>query len=277
MANREMAELWNGPATASWVTTPDRYDRMLEDLGRRALDAAQLAAGDRVLDVGCGAGQLTREAARRVAPTGRVLGVDLSAPLVELARSRTDDPAVSYVVGDAQVDPVPDPPYDVVVSRFGVMFFDDPVAAFGNIRAATGDAGRLSVVVWQAAAANEWVLTAVAAILPHVGPPDLPPADAPGPFSLAEPDRIHSVLGAAGWVDVNVRPVETTVLLGTGDVDSVVRQYEDDLLGRLMLAKAEEDARGAARAALREALEPRMSAEGLRLGAAAWVVTASRG
>jgi SAM-dependent methyltransferase len=277
MANQAMVELWNGPASEAWVSAPERYDGMLHELGLLVLDAARLQPGDRVLDVGCGSGQLSRDAAARVGPTGAVLGVDVSARLVALAEQRTAGAPVRHLVADAQVDDLPDAPFDVVVSRFGVMFFDDPTAAFAHLRDATTPGGRLAFAAWQGPLDNEWMLVPIGAIVPIVGPPDLPPPDAPGPFSFAEPARIRTVLEGAGWADVDVQPVETTVLVGGGgDVEQFVTYVEQDLLGQMLLRSADAQTRAAALAALREAVAPRMTEEGLRLGAKVWLVTARR-
>jgi SAM-dependent methyltransferase len=280
MANREMAELWNGPAGDAWVRAPERYDAMLADLGRLALDAAGLREGERVLDVGCGSGQLAFEAAERVGPGGQVVGVDVSAPLVALARRRAADAGldrVRFAEGDVQEHDFTGEAYDSVLSRFGVMFFDDPVAAFANLRAATAPGGRLAFVAWQAAPLNEWVMTAVAALVPHVGVPDLPPPGAPGPFAFGDADHLRSLLVDSGWDDVRIEGVTTTLLVGGArTLDDAIAYYEQDLLGHLMLAKAEPAQRRAALAALREAASSRMSPEGLRLGAAVWLVTANR-
>jgi SAM-dependent methyltransferase len=276
MANSEMVELWNGPDSEAWVETPERYDAMLEPLGVLALDAAALRAGESVLDVGCGSGQLTLQAAERVGPTGRVVGADVSGPLVARARQRGADAGnVAFVEADAQVHDFGGPAFDAIVSRFGVMFFDDPATAFRNLRSAGNPSGRLAFVAWQAAPLNEWVMTPIGALVPHLGMPELPPPGSPGPFAFADADHVRSVLTAAGWRDVQVEGVETTVLVGgPGSAEDVVEFYQRDLFGRLMLAKAPEDKRLAALADLREAVGAGMSEDGLRQRAAVWVVTA---
>jgi SAM-dependent methyltransferase len=278
MPNSEMVQLWNSPESDAWVVTPERYDAMLEHLGRLALDAAGLRAGEAVLDVGCGSGQLTMQAAEIVGATGRVVGADVSGPLIRRARQRAGDTAnVSFVEADVQVHDFADETYDALVSRFGVMFFDDPVAAFSNLRSATAADGRLAFVAWQAAPLNEWVMTPVGALVPHLGMPELPPPGAPGPFSFADADHVRSVLSTAGWSDVQVEGVETTLLVGgPGSADDVVDFYQRDLFGRLMLAKATPEQQAAALTDLRQAVSAAMTEEGLRQRAAVWVVTARR-
>lgn len=273
MPNQEMDELWNGPASRAWVDAPDRYDRTLEGFLPLVLEAAALERGDRVLDVGCGSGALARAACERVSPGGSVTGVDISGPLVELARERS--PGIEVVQADAQVHDLGTDAFDALVSRFGVMFFDDPVAAFTNLRRAVRPDGRLAFVAWQSAPSNAWVMTAIGALIEHVPMPDLPGPGAPGPFAFAEADRVRSLLTEAGWRSVEVEPVETSILVGgPGDVDSVLAFYEQDPVGQVLLSKADQAQRAAAHASLRQVVEERIASDGLWLGAAVWLVTA---
>ncbi|CAN5889698.1 methyltransferase domain-containing protein [soil metagenome] len=278
-SNAEMVSLWNSPTTSAWATNPERYDAMGAPLGQLALDAARLQPGERVLDVGCGAGQLSLQAAALVGPNGSVVGVDVATRLVELARARASQtPAapVTFVEADAQEHRF-DGPFDAVLSQFGVMFFADPVEAFANLLAATAPGGRLTFVCWQPAPVNEWILTALLAMAAHVDPPEVPPPGAPGPFAFGETDHTRSVLQAAGWADVDVAGVETTVRVGGADtVDGAVTYYVEDTFGRLFLESASPEQRAAAVASLRDALEPHVTRNGVTLGAAVWVVTASR-
>jgi SAM-dependent methyltransferase len=276
MPNTTMSELWNGAFGEPWVKAADRYDGMLTGLGQLALDAAALQPGESVLDVGCGSGQLSRQAAALVGPTGKVTGVDISEHLVALAGERSAEPGESYQVGDAQDMALPPSAFDVVLSRFGVMFFDDPVAAFTNLRQATAAGGRLSMVVWQSPLVNPWVLTTLTAFVPHLGPPTLPPPGAPGPFAFADEARVRSVLADAGWQEVTVTPVETTVLVGgPGTLEEAIAFTTSDGFAKVMLAGASPEAREAAVQELRAAAAPSMTDEGLRLGAAVFVVQAS--
>lgn len=272
-ANVEQAEYWNGPEGRHWADHEDRFDEMLVPFVEPVLDAAGVAAGDRVLDVGCGNGALSRAAAARGAT---VTGVDLSGPMLDRARARAaaEGLAVEYVQADAQAHPFAGG-FDVVVSRYGVMFFADPTAAFANLARALEPGGRLAFVCWQDMTANEWVRVPALAMLPIVGPPDVPPPDAPGPFAFADADRVRAILAAAGFSDVTVASLEPPVLLGgRRSLDETLEFVGQGGMGKRFLGDA--DAATAARAleAVRTVLEPFVTPEGVRLGSAAWLVTA---
>jgi SAM-dependent methyltransferase len=278
--NDEMVKLWNSEAAQTWSTRPERYDAMLSDLGERVLRAAALAPGERVVDVGCGGGQLTLQAAEAVGPTGSVLGVDIATQLVGLTGRRATEAGLSNVdvlEADAQSHDFPASSYDVVMSRFGVMFFADPVAAFANLRQATAAGGRLAFVCWQPAPLNEWATVPLFAVGPHVGFPEPPPPGAPGPFAFGDADRLRQILQDAGWSDVTFEDVQTTVPAGGArSADEAVAFITEDTFGKLLLANATPEKREAAVAALREAYAERTGPDGVRLKAAAWIVTARR-
>ena len=214
IANTDQAEKWNtGDDAAHWVNHQDRYDRMNAPFADMILDAAGLRPGADVLDVGCGCGTTTLAAARLAAP-GQAVGLDLSGPMLARARAAAEAAGLGnaeFVQGDAQVHPMKPARFGTVLSRFGVMFFADPVAAFANIRSAAQPTGRLVFVCWQPLAANQWLLVPRAAMAEHVPPPGGSgpgvgsgdgPGDGPGMFALADPDRIRQVLARAGWRDV---------------------------------------------------------------------------
>lgn len=276
----DMAQFWNSEVTAAWVTHPERYDRMLEPFGRRVLDAADLRPGAHVLDVGCGGGQLSLQAAERVRPGANVTGIDVSAPLVAVARRRATDAGltgVDFVEADAQVHQLPPARFQAVISRFGVMFFDDLVGAFANLRAATVPGGRLAFVAWKPVADNPWAMLPVLAMMPHVGLPDLPGPGAPGPFALGDADHVRAVLTGAGWTDVTLDAVATDLAPGGATtVDDAVTYFREDAFGRALLQSAEPHAREAALEALRNMFAEHLTDEGVRMGSAAWIVTAQR-
>ncbi|MFE2283044.1 class I SAM-dependent methyltransferase [Streptomyces sp. NPDC059443] len=206
-SNAEQARAWDGQEGAYWAEHADRFDRALRAYRTHLLAAADVSAADHVLDIGCGAGETTRDVARR-ASRGRAVGVDLSAAMLQVARQRAADEGlgnVDFVQADAQVHPFPAAAFDVAVSRTGTMFFADPVAAFRNICGALRPGGRLVQLVWQPLAGNEWLLS-FARALAAGRPLPMPPSDGPGPFALADPARVRTVLGAAGFTDVQLEP-----------------------------------------------------------------------
>jgi SAM-dependent methyltransferase len=278
IANTAQAEHWNtGEAVAHWVDNQARYDRMNAPFAAMILDAAGLRPGENVLDVGCGCGGTTLAAARLIAP-GQAVGLDLSGPM--LARARADAGAAGlgnavFRQGDAQVHPLESARFGTVLSRFGVMFFADPVAAFANIRSATRPAGRLVFVCWQPLAANQWLLVPGAALAEHVPPADFGSGDGPGMFAFADPDRIRQILAAAGWRDVEITSEHASILVGGGgSIDDAVEFLRTGSMGRTMLAGADASTADRAIASVRAALTPYADADGVHLGAAVWLVQA---
>lgn len=276
-ANAEQFRAWNGDDAQDWVTNADRYEAASARYDPWLFDAAAIGSADRVLDVGCGAGVSTR-AAGRLAADGHATGLDLSAPLLAEARRRTEAAGlgnVDFVQGDAQVHPFEPAARDVVISRFGVMFFADPVAAFTNIGSALRPGGRLAVVVWQEFARNEWLRLLVETLaagreLPRPAP------GAPGPFGLADPDAVRRILTAAGFRDVDLADVREPVLLGA-DADDAFAYVSSLGPVRALLRGLDEDASAGVLALLGERLADRSGPDGVLLGAAAWVVTAVSG
>jgi SAM-dependent methyltransferase len=279
IANTDQAEHWNtGEAVAHWVDNQARYDRMNAPFADMILGAASLRPGTDVLDIGCGCGGTTLAAARLVAP-GQAVGLDLSGPM--LARARADAEATGlgnaeFRQGDAQVHPLEPARFGAVLSRFGVMFFADPVAAFANIRSATRPAGRLVFVCWQPLAANQWLLVPGAALAEHVPPAGFGSGDGPGMFALADPERIRQILAAAGWRDVEITSERASILVGGGgSVEDAVDFLRTASMGRTMLAGADAGTVDRAIASVRAALAGYADAEGVHLDAAVWLVQAA--
>lgn len=275
--NPDQDAYWNGEEAAHWVAQLDRYDKMLQPFNHHLLGAAKVDRTDTTLDIGCGCGATTLEAAQ-LTPNGLVVGVDLSRPVIEVATERARRTVVDNVRfnhGDAEVYPFDASAFDRAISRFGVMFFGDSVAAFSNIARSLRPSGTLTFVCWQEPLRNEWLAVPGAAAAAHVPLPDLTNVDAPGPFSLADPDRTRDVLDRAGFEHVEIASVDVPLRLGA-TIDDAVAFLATTGMGRAMLADVEAPTRTRALAAVREALGPYESGDGVRLGSRAWLVTAGR-
>lgn len=276
--NSEQAAHWNSPEGGGhWITHQARHDRMLEPFMTMILDMAAVRSSDRLLDVGCGCGATTRAAAA-LAMTGRAAGIDLSAAMLARAMADAREARLfntSFIEGDAQVQPFEPASFDVVISRFGLMFFADPVAAFANLRHATRRRGRLAFVCWQPMTANPWLLVPGAALAEHVPLPEPADPDAPGMFALADPGRTRRILADAGWSSVSIAPARASILVGGGGtVDDTVEFLRGGSLGRTLLAGADPETERRAIASVRAALVPYADSAGVHLDAAVWLVRA---
>jgi SAM-dependent methyltransferase len=277
IVNVDQAEEWDGREGAHWAQHADRYDALSQRITPHLMSAAAVGVSDRVLDVGCGCG-LTSRAAGRAAESGSVLGVDLSAAMLREAeeRARADGLAnVRFEQVDAQVHAFASGAFDLAISRFGVMFFADPVAAFANIASAIRPGGRLVFLCWQDLLLNEWIMVPASGALSYVSFPDLGPEGAPGPFSLAEPDRTRDLLAKAGFAAVEISELEEEVFLGQNAADSTAF-LQGTGMARALLEGTDPDTERKAIEAVQGALEAREQAAGVWLGSAAWLVEARR-
>lgn len=276
-ANARQAETWNGDNGRHFVAERVRLNRMLEPHTDRLLAAAEIKPSDLVLDVGCGCGETTTRAAL-AANDGNALGVDISAVALAEARQLAEYESagnVRFELADAQTHPFPAAAFDVALSRFGVMFFEDPEAAFANIAAALRPGGRLVFACWQEPRKVEYFTLPVMAASAHVSVPPRSGPDEPGPFSLADPERIRTLLTGAGFGTVDIEALTAPTWLGQ-DVDDVIDYYHRMPMARSLLANADERTTGLVFQDLRDTLRQRQAEDGVLLAAAAWLVTAVR-
>ncbi|MBS2962002.1 methyltransferase domain-containing protein [Actinocrinis puniceicyclus] len=276
-ASAAQSEAWNGASGQHWVEYRDRHEAQLRNFLPPLLAAADIAAGEHVLDVGCGCGCTTLHAARAAAD-GHALGVDLSEPMLAEARRRAAAEGVANVAfeqADAQLRPFAPGAFDVMVSRLGVMFFADPRAAFGNVARALRPGGRLAFLCWQPVAVNGFVSVPHRALSAHITVPNRDTPGEPGPFSLADPDEVRGLLTSAGCDGVDISAVAEPMWIGT-DVEDAVAYHLTSPSSRTAFAGVDEQTRERAIDALREELGAHRTPRGVELEGRAWLVTARK-
>jgi SAM-dependent methyltransferase len=268
----EQAAFWNGAGGKAWLAAYGRIERSIASFSEVVLVAADAKPGEHAIDVGCGTGDTTAELARRVAPGGSVLGVDISEVLIAAGRQR-DVPRTAFEVGDATHFPFASATFDLVFSRFGVMFFADPVAAFKNLRRAAKPDGRLVFICWRTAKENPWALVPIQAAMPHLPPFERPGPEDPGQNSFGDRARVTRILEAAGFTTPSFEAIDRPVTIGKDVADTIENLAK---FGPLARAFATADARQvtAAKDALAVALAPHAGAEGVVLSGACWLVQA---
>lgn len=274
----EQTALWNGPAGRAWVDTQELLDRVLKPFEDVLIEAVFARSGSpanvtAILDVGCGTGSTTIAMARRLGQRGHATGIDISAPMIDAARARVERERtpVDFIRADAQVHAFEQARFDTIVSRFGVMFFDDPIAAFSNLRRAAMDDARLRFVAWRSAAENPFMTTAERAAGPFL--PNLPPRrpDAPGQFAFADGARVRSILAESGWRHIDIQPIDVDCALPETELLRYVTR-----LGPVGLILQEADDRTRARVveAIRPAFDRYVRGDDVRFTAACWMVGA---
>ncbi|MBV1930673.1 MAG: methyltransferase domain-containing protein [Porticoccaceae bacterium] len=279
-ANAEMAKFWNGEGGQKWVGREDRLEASLQPFGQCAIDAAMISGDERGLDIGFGCGETTIQLAAELGPGGHVHGLDISTTMVEAAQNRAKRSAVkniSFECADAQTSALPENHYDFVFSRFGVMFFDDPVTAFKNIYRSLKPGGRLVFMCWAGRDDNAWVRLPLEVVANYISVPALPPSGTPGPFSLSDETRVKSILNEAGFCDVAVEPFQTPFVLGA-DVDEAV-SYLMELSptgGAIRLADPDGDVRASIADELAALLDSHNSESGITMDASGLLVTARK-
>jgi SAM-dependent methyltransferase len=271
--NHEQTARWKGVAGCAWVEMQELLDRTLQPLEDLLLEAVSIRPGDRVLDVGCGTGGTTLAVARLLGAGGRCVGVDISDPMIAAARARAEGSGTqaSFIRADAQTHAFEPASFDMIVSRFGVMFFDDSVRAFANLRRAARDQGELRFIAWRSPAENPFMTTAERAAAPLL--PNLPARrpDEPGQFALADRHRTHAILEESGWADVDMRPFDVACSLPE---DQLVPYFTR--LGPVgtILHEADDRTRTQVIETVRAAFEPFVHGADVRFTAACWMVAA---
>jgi ubiquinone/menaquinone biosynthesis C-methylase UbiE len=275
--NADQIAFWNGPGGQHWTDRQQAQDTMLAPVSEILIDRAKARVGERIVDVGCGCGATTIALAQQVGPTGHVFGIDISAPM--LTRARQIAPAglpVEFVLADATVYPFVSASFDLVVSRFGVMFFAQPALSFANLRRALRPSGRLAFACWREPRDNPWLMAPLQAAYKHVPKlPQLGPED-PGPFSFASEARVHRILSEAGFAGIAMERCDLSldVAVGRGLDVAVETALEIGPAARALEGQPP-DVRAAAAGSIREVLAPFARGQAVPLAASIWIVTAS--
>ena len=271
--NAEQIALWNDTAGRAWVETQETLDRVLQPFERLLVDAVTARKAQRVLDVGSGTGSVALAVARQVGPKGRAVGVDISAPMIALAKHRAERESTPplFICADAQTYAFDANSFDMIISRFGVMFFDDSVRAFANLRRAATPNAALHTIVWRGPADNPFMTTAERAAAPFL--PEMPPRrpNEPGQFAFADRDRVYSIFEQSGWIEIDIQPLDVVCSLPERELKPYISR-----LGPLarVLPQVDEHKRASIIGAVRAAFDPFVHGAEVRFTAACWTVAA---
>ena len=265
--------LWNSSAGSAWVEAQQSIDQMFKPIEDLLTDAIVAGSPRRVLDVGCGTGATTLAVARRLGAAGECVGVDISEPMIGAARARAQQEGTraSFILADAQSHAFEPSSFDAIMSRFGVMFFDDPVRAFENLRRAARPGARLRLVAWRSPEENSFMTAAERAAAPLM--PSLPPrvADAPGQFGFANARRVHDILTKSGWAGIDIQPVDVTCTFAEKELTGYATRF--GIVGRA-LPEVDEPTRARVVEVVRAAFEPYVHGDEVRYDAACWMISA---
>ena len=273
LANAQQIAQWNGCAGRGWVEAQESLDRMFEPFEDLLVEAVAARGAQRVLDIGCGTGSTTLAVARQLAGRGEAVGLDISEPMIALARARAEreSNAPRFICADAQTHALEPASFDMIVSRFGTMFFDDPVRAFENLRRAAASGGELKTIVWRSPAENAFMTAAERAAAPFFpGMPARRP-DEPGQFAFADRDRVHAILEKSGWADIEIEPLDVECTLPLPELMTYLSRLGP--VGRMVQA-LDERTRTRVIEAVRTAFDPYVRGAEVRYMTACWVVSA---
>ncbi len=264
---------WSQAGGVTWAGVQPLMDRLNQGVADAVIAAADPGPGGSVLDIGCGGGSTTLAMARRVGSQGRCVGVDVSPELVAAAQASVRDEPAQFLLGDAQTYAFETAAFDAVMSRFGVMFFDDAVAAFAKLRGAVKPDGKLAFACWRSPADNPMVAIPMQAAAPLLSqpPPPPPPADAPGRFSFADPDRVRGILERGGWRDIVIAPLDAPSPISLDEQMAI--SVDLGALGGLLRSEPQA-VRDRVHAAVRARFEPHVVDGVIPMSAACWLVTA---
>jgi SAM-dependent methyltransferase len=269
----EQTALWNGTAGQTWVELQELIGQVLQPFEDLLVDATSAETASRVLDVGCGTGSTTRSLARRLGRQSRCTGIDISEPMIVAARDRAERERlpVTFILADATTYPFEPASFDTIVSRFGVMFFDDPVQAFTNLRRASAEGARLRFVAWRSAEENPFMTTAERIAAPLL--PDLPArqSNEPGQFAFGDGDRVRRILEASAWSEIELQPIDVPCTMPASELTRYVTRFGP--VGRV-LHEADDRVRAEFIEKVHAAFSPYVQGSEVRFPGACWMVTA---
>jgi len=274
--NTDQIAYWNGANGQRWTDRQAEQDVLLAPVSEVLINRAAVRRGERIIDVGCGCGSTSIALAGQVAPSGLVLGIDISGPMLARARELAPKGApVDFALADATVYPFDPGSFDLLVSRFGVMFFAEPAVSFANLRRALRPSGRVAFACWREPRENPWMMAPLQAIYQHV--PKLPPQgpEDPGPFAFASEERVSRILREAGYKRIAMEPVALSFDIAVGrGLDAAVQAALQIGPGSRALDGHPPETRAAAAKSVKEMLTPYVRGQSVPLAGSIWVVTA---